>query len=182
MPSINCLWMYWFNHLATISVADRAWQLVNRVEHQKLNQTTAELSFGWVFGVQLGHRQTQALIKTKTIRRGRVPPATLLLSSSSILLSSNVASGTLPHLIVLILISACVCRRPSWTPKTQPGGSSAATWLSFWCSTRLLMSVKKCLVYRRKTCIYYPRELFLIVSLPLTRFPAVAETLFNRHE
>ena len=31
----------------------------NRVEHQKLNQTTAELSFGWVFGVQLGLRQTQ---------------------------------------------------------------------------------------------------------------------------
>ena len=29
------------------------------VEHQKLNQTTAELSFGWVFGVQLGLRQTQ---------------------------------------------------------------------------------------------------------------------------
>ena len=27
--------------------------LVNRVEHQKLNQTTAELPFGWVFVVQL---------------------------------------------------------------------------------------------------------------------------------
>ena len=41
----------------------------HRVEHQKLNQTTAELSFGWVFGVQLGRRQTQALITTnrKTI-------------------------------------------------------------------------------------------------------------------
>ena len=38
--------------------------LVNRVEHQKLNQTTAELPFGWVFGVQLGLRQTQALIRT----------------------------------------------------------------------------------------------------------------------
>ena len=45
-----------------------------RVEHQKLNQTTAQLLFGsvfgvlllfgWVFGVQLGLRQTQALIKT----------------------------------------------------------------------------------------------------------------------
>ena len=31
----------------------------NRVEHQKLNQVT-----GWVFGVQLGLRQTQALINT----------------------------------------------------------------------------------------------------------------------
>ena len=51
-----------------------------------------------------------------------------------------------------VLSSACVCRRPSWTPKTQPGGSSAATSLSFWCSTRLLMSVKKCISYRRKTC------------------------------
>ena len=32
--------------------------------------------------------------------------------------------------------SACVCRRPSWTPKTQPNDSSAVVWLSFWCSTR----------------------------------------------
>ena len=38
--------------------------LVNRVEYQKLNQTTAELPFGWVFGIQLGLRQTQALIRT----------------------------------------------------------------------------------------------------------------------
>ena len=37
---------------------------MNRVEHQKLNQTTAELPFGWVFGVQLGLRQTYALIST----------------------------------------------------------------------------------------------------------------------
>ena len=43
--------------------------LENRVEHQKRNQTTTELPFGWVFGVQLGLRQTQALITTnrKTI-------------------------------------------------------------------------------------------------------------------
>ena len=85
--------------------------LVNRAEHQKLNQTTAELSFGWVFGVQLGLRQTQALIETTTIR-----------------------------------IS-------SWTPKTQPKDSSAVVWLSFWCSTRLLMSVKKCASYLGKLCI-----------------------------
>ena len=36
--------------------------LVNRVEHQKRTQTTAELPFGFVFGVQLGLRHTQALI------------------------------------------------------------------------------------------------------------------------
>ena len=123
----------------------------NRVEHQKLNQTTAELSFGWVFGVQLGLRQTQALIKTTTIRRRRVPGATLLLISN-LLLSSNVAGGTLLLPIVLVLISDCVCRRPSWTPKTQPNDSSAVVWLSFWCSTRLLMSVKKCVIWRRKGC------------------------------
>ena len=51
---------------------------MNRVEHQNLNQTTAVLSFVPVFGVQLGLRQRQALIKTKTIRRGRVLPDTLL--------------------------------------------------------------------------------------------------------
>ena len=123
----------------------------NRVDHQTLIQTTAELSFGWFFRVQLGLRQTQAPIKTKTIRRRRVPPATLLLSCN-LLLISNVAGGTLLLLIVLVLISACVCRRPSWTPKTQPNDSSAVVWLSFWCSTRLLMSVKKCLSYRRKMC------------------------------
>ena len=123
----------------------------NRVEHQKLNQEAAELPPGWVFGVQLGLRQTQAMIKMKTIRREKVPPAVLLLSSK-LLLGGNKAGGTFPLLIVLAIISACVCRRPSWKPKTQPGGSSAVTWLSFWCSTRLLMSVKKCLSYRRKMC------------------------------
>ena len=43
----------------------------------------------------------------------------------------------------LVLISACVCRRPSWTPKTKPNGHfSMAGWFRFWCSTRLLISVK----------------------------------------
>ena len=38
----------------------------NRVEHQKRNQPAIEKwPFGFVFGVQLGLRQTQALIKTK---------------------------------------------------------------------------------------------------------------------
>ena len=118
----------------------------NRVEHQKLNQVTAELPPGWVFGVQLGLRQTQALIKAKTIRRRKVPPA-ILLFISNLQLNTNIATGTFPLLIVFVLISACVCRRPSWAPKTQPGGSSAVTWLSFWRSTRLLMSVNKCKIY-----------------------------------
>ena len=81
---------------------------------------TKNSSAGWVFGVQLGLRQTQALIKTKTIGRGKVPPATLLLSSK-LLLSCNIAGGYFPLLIVLVVISPCVCWRPSWTPKTQPG-------------------------------------------------------------
>ena len=132
-------------------------EMSNRVEHQKLNQVTAELPPGWVFGVQLGLRQTQALIKAKTIRRRKVPPA-IFLFSSNFQLNTNIASGTFPLLIVFVLISACVCRRPSWTPKTQPGGSSAVTWLSFWCSTRLLMSVKKCLGYLGKTCTQGFRE------------------------
>ena len=119
----------------------------NRVEHQKLNQVAAELPPGWVFGVQLGLRRTQSLIKTKTIRRRKVPPV-ILLFSCKLLLRSNIAGGTFLLLIVLVLISICVCRRPSWTPKTQPGGSSAATWLNFWCSTRLLISDNKCMGYR----------------------------------
>ena len=55
-----------------------------------------------------------------------------------------------------VLISDGVCRRPSWTPKTQPSDSSAVVWLSFWCSTQLLMSLKKCLSYCRKTCTPHP--------------------------
>ena len=38
----------------------------NRIEHQKQNQPAIEKwPFGFVFGVQLGLRQTLALIKTK---------------------------------------------------------------------------------------------------------------------
>ena len=38
----------------------------NRVEHQKQNQPAIEKwPFGFVFGVQLGLRQTRALIETK---------------------------------------------------------------------------------------------------------------------
>ena len=41
--------------------------LVNRVEHQTLNQTTAGLPCGRVFGVKIGPRKTQALITTNFI-------------------------------------------------------------------------------------------------------------------
>ena len=39
-----------------------------------------------------------------------------------------------------IIFIYCVCRNPSWTPKTLPDGCNhpAAFWLSFWCLTRLL--------------------------------------------
>ena len=79
----------------------------NRVEHQKLNQVAAELPPGWVFGVQLGLRQTQALIKTKNIRRRKVPPAILLLCRKhyyfvvKLLQSSNITSATFLLLIFL---------------------------------------------------------------------------------
>ena len=80
----------------------------NRVEHQKLNQVGAgRPPPGWVFGVQLGLRQTQALIKTKNIRRRKVPPAILLLcrkhyySVVKLLQSSNITSGTFLLLIFL---------------------------------------------------------------------------------
>ena len=101
--------------------------------------------------IEFGLRQPQALINTLTMRRGKLPPA-ILLFSSKLLLGCNIAGGNFPLLIVLVLISACVCRRPSWTPKTQPGGSSAATWLSFWCSTRLDMPEKKWPAQRGKPC------------------------------
>ena len=105
----------------------------------KTQPTESRAAVWLIFGVQLGLRQTLSLIKIKKIRRGKMPPATLLLSSK-LLLSSNLADGTFPLLIVMVLISVCVYLRPSWTPKTQPNGSSAVVWLRFWCSTRLLIS------------------------------------------
>ena len=50
----------------------------------------------------------------------------------------------------LVLNSACVCWRPSWTPKTQPNSSSAVVWLIFCCSIRF--TGKKCLSQRGETC------------------------------
>ena len=35
-----------------------------------------------------------------------------------------------------VLISACICQRSSWTPKTQPNGTIRRCLVSFWCSTR----------------------------------------------
>ena len=40
-----------------------------------------------------------------------------------------------------VLISYCICRRPSWKPKTQPNGSYAVVWLSFWFSTRFTRKI-----------------------------------------
>ena len=106
----------------------------NRVEQQ--NETNRPLAFkkwpfGFVFGVQLGLRQTQALMKTKKNKKNPPPPP----PSSYLLL----------QLVLPILIRACVYRRPSWTPKTKPNGHfPMAGWFRFLCSTRLLMSVKKC--------------------------------------
>ena len=61
---------------------------------------------------ELGLRQTQILIKTKPIRRRKVPPAVLLLSSN-LQLNSNITGGTILLLIVFVLISDCVRRRLS---------------------------------------------------------------------
>ena len=80
--------------------------IFKQIELNNKNSTKRRLTapFGWVFGVQLGLRQTQALFKTKTIRRGKFPPAVLLFSSK-LLLSCNIAGGNFPLLIVLALIS-----------------------------------------------------------------------------
>ena len=96
---------------------------VNRVEHQKRNQPAIEKwPFGFVFGVQLGLRQTQALIKTskKNLRRTSVLVVLPLLGLNQCL---------------------CVCRRPSWTPKTKPNDSHSAVFF-FYVKNRLLC-VKK---------------------------------------
>ena len=60
------LW-YWHPRIAGHLIFD----IDNRVEIQKLNQVAAELPPGWVFGVQLGLWQIQALIKIKTDIKGK---------------------------------------------------------------------------------------------------------------
>ena len=60
------LW-YWHPRTAGHLIFD----IDNRVEIQKLNQVAAELPPGWVFGVQLGLWQIQALIKIKTDIKGK---------------------------------------------------------------------------------------------------------------
>ena len=55
-----------------------------------------------------------------------------------------------------VLISYCVCRRPSWKPKTQPNGSSAVVWLSFWFSTRF---TRKTLDHSRGTYLYLKKDI-----------------------
>ena len=60
--NIRYLWPIASEELLLYTVSPVRWDTyfqVNRVENQKLNQTTAELPFGWVFGFQLGLRQTQ---------------------------------------------------------------------------------------------------------------------------
>ena len=123
-------WALMFNSRKNFTVRIGGWSVIKRV-----------LSFfyfffgisyqpppGWVFGVQLGLWQTQALFKTKSIKWGKVPPAILLLCRKHYYFvvksrySSNITGGTIPLLIFLVLTSAFVCQRPSWTPKTQPGG------------------------------------------------------------
>ena len=52
-----------------------------------------------------------------------------------------------------VFINYCVCRRPSWKPRTQPNGSSAVVWLSFWFSTRF---TRKTLDYSNGICHIIP--------------------------
>ena len=131
----------------------------NRVEHQKRNQPAIEKwPFGFAFGVQLGLRQIRALIKTKENKLMQVVQLWYKWGAFTEGPSVNAPHfshncTTCNNLLFLVLISARVCQRPSWTPKTKPNGHfSMAGWFRFWCSTRLLMSVKKCPIWRSKPC------------------------------
>ena len=71
-----CGWNFIFNTIERGEKTPRIaghflFDIDNRVEIQKLNQVAAELPPGWVFGVQLGLWQIQALIKIKTDIKGK---------------------------------------------------------------------------------------------------------------
>ena len=86
-------------------------------DDQKLNQTAALLSLGWVLGVQLDSLET--IIFAKVLSKNYVAKNVGMKSSRFSALGQTLFSS-----------------EPSWTPKTQPNDSRAAVWLSFWCSTR----------------------------------------------
>ena len=112
---------------------------------------------GWVFGVQLGLRQTQALFKTKkNNERSRRPEGSEAQSALSLqywrrlqywrlrALCASLPSGLLLlSLFFLVLNSACVCRRPSWTPKTQPGGGLCPHLVEFLVFNSITHVIKK---------------------------------------
>ena len=55
----------WRNTLHGLTIWERQFRLANPDGHQNLNKKKGELSFGRVFGVELGFQQTQWLIKTE---------------------------------------------------------------------------------------------------------------------
>ena len=131
--------------------------LINcQIELNTKNSTRRRLTApsGWVFGVQLGLRQTQTQINSYEINLIHHHCKSSIIHHGLIFQGDppNIFRGDPPNikpwwmiddlqwwwmrLISYELICVCVCRRPSWTPKTQPNGSFAVVWLSFWCSTR----------------------------------------------
>ena len=116
---------------------------MNRVENQKLNQTTAELPFGWVFGFQLGLRQTQALINTfcmtvikhhRLLKHAcrRLLPTREVFVEDFYLLEKSSTSMLLEMMMFndghAIGINQCLCL-PKAELKTK--NSTAVVWLSF---------------------------------------------------
>ena len=108
--------------------------LLNRVEDQKLKQTTAP--FGWVlmFNSAFG-RYGHWLV--------------LPITSPSYMVRQ------------LVLFCSCVCRRKSWIPETQPNGGFAFVWFSFWCLT--WFTRKKYLSQRGEKCWYNSLIFFYVV-------------------
>ena len=81
-------------------------------------------SSGWVFGVQLDslEKSNSDCAKTNDVICFRLSLATFFMK----LTPAYRGSLSFRHW------------QSSWNPKTQQCGSRAATWLSFWCSTRSL--------------------------------------------
>ena len=139
------------------------------MEHQKLNQVVAQLPPGWVFGVQLDYsyriKSTAWSGPCRSLSCGYEPFLTLSKYDLRIVRIKTLklfyyAEGWLDgwdgnkkcpifhsryererhgpdHAVNFFRYE-----QSSGTPTTQTGGSSAANWLSFCCSTRLLIPKK----------------------------------------
>ena len=116
----------------------------------RTRQTQAEISTYYITIITLSIVRTMSLLRDETNKRR----------------SSMYSKGSMMIMMMTqkVEISSHVCgkcARSRSTPKTQPNGSPALIWLSFWSSNRFTR--KKCLSQRGKTYTLHSYIFYYVV-------------------